>query len=63
MTGQPSFDLGSAASLLITIVLLLAVIIKLIPILVQVVRHIMPGALALWLIVIVLRAMVHRLLD
>lgn len=60
---ESSFDLGSAAMLLAIIVVLLAVIIKLIPVLAVAVWGVLPGILVLWLIIAVLRGMVHKLLD
>ena len=63
MNEQSSFSPGSAAMLLVITVVLLGVSIKLIPVFVQVVWHLLPGILVLCLIVTVLRGMVHRLLD
>jgi hypothetical protein len=63
MSDQSSFDMGSVAMLLVIIVVLSAVTIKLIPIIVQIVWHVLPGILVLWLIVAVLRNMVHKLLE
>jgi hypothetical protein len=49
--------------LLVIIAVVLAVLIRLIPVLAAVVWHVLPGILMLWLIVSVLRGMVHKLLD
>jgi hypothetical protein len=54
---------GSIATVLVVIVVSLAVIVKLIPALVQMVWYVLPSILVLWLIVNVLRGMVHKLLD
>ena len=63
MSDQSSFDLSSAAAMLVVIVVLLAVIIRLIPVLLQMVWQVLPGILVLWLIVAVLRGMVKHLLG
>lgn len=63
MSDQSSFDLSSAAAMLVVIVAMLAISIRLIPALFQVVWQVLPGILVLWLIVAVLRSMVMKLLE
>ena len=58
-----SFDLSSAAAMLVVIVAALAIIIRLIPVLFQAVWHVMPSVLIMALIVSVLRAIVNKLLG
>ena len=62
MSDHCSFDLGSAAAMLAFIAVMFAVIIHLIPILLQMAWQVLPGILVLWLIVAVLRGMVNKLL-
>ena len=63
MSDQSSFDLSSAAAMLVVIVVMFAIIIRLIPALLQMAWQVLPGILVLWLIVAVLRAMVKKLLG
>lgn len=63
MSDHSSFDLRSAAAMLVVIVVMLAVIIHLIPALLQMAWQVLPGILLLWLIVAALRSMVERLLG
>lgn len=63
MTDHSSFDLGSAAAMLVIIVVALAVSILLVPALLQMVWQLLPGILVLWLIIAVLRGMVQKLLG
>ena len=63
MSNQSSFDLSSAAAMLVVIVVMFAIIIRLIPALLQMAWQVLPGILVLWLIVAVLRAMVKKLLG
>ena len=63
MRDQSSFDLSSAAAMLVVIVVTLAIVIRLIPVLFQAAWHVMPGVLIMVLIVSVLRAMVNKLLG
>ena len=57
------FDLANVAVKLVIVIVLIAVIIKLIPVLFGVVWTIRPGMLILVLIVSVLRGMVKKLLS
>ena len=63
MSDDASFDLGSAAAMLVVIVVMLAVIIRLVPVMLQMALEVLPGLIVLWLIVIVLRAMVKKLIG
>lgn len=63
MSDDSSFDLSSAAAMLVVIAMLLAIIIRLIPDLLQIAWQVLPGILVLWLIVVVLRSMVKTLLG
>lgn len=63
MSDQSSFDLSSAAAILVVIVLMLAIIIHLVPALLQMARQVIPGILVLCLILAVLRSMVKKLLE
>lgn len=63
MSDQSSFDLSSAAAMLVVIVVLLAIIVRLIPALLQMTWQVLPGILVLWMVVAVLRAMVKKLLG
>lgn len=63
MSDQSSFDLSSAATMLILVVASLAIIIRLVPALFQMTWQVLPGVVVLWLIVAVLRAMVKKLLE
>ena len=63
MSDDSSFDLGSAAAMLVVIVVMLAIIIRVIPALLQMAWQVLPGILVLWLIVAVLRGMVKKLLG
>ncbi len=58
-----SFDLSSAAAMLVVIVVALAFVIRLLPALFHVAWSVLPGVLIMVLIVSVLRAMVNRLLG
>jgi hypothetical protein len=63
MSDHSSFDLGSVAALLVVLVVMIAVLIHLIPALLQMAWQVLPGILMLWLIVAVLRSMVKKLLG
>ncbi len=63
MTDHCSFDLGAVTVTLIVVVAMVAIVIRLIPALRQMVWQVLPGILALWLIVAVLRGMVKKLLG
>lgn len=63
MSDQSSFDLSSAAAMLVIVVVTLAIIIRLVPALVQMAWQVLPGILVLWMVVAVLRAMVKKLLG
>lgn len=63
MSDQPSFDLSSAAAMLVVIVVTLAIAIRLIPVLFQAAWYVMPGVVIMLLIVSVLRGMVNKLLG
>ena len=63
MSDHSSFDLGSVAALLVVLVVMIAVLIHLIPALLQMAWQVLPRILMLWLIVAVLRSMVKKLLG
>lgn len=63
MADRPSIDLASAAAMAVVIVVMLAVIVRLAPALLQMAWQLLPGVLVLWLIVAVLRSMVKKLLG
>lgn len=63
MSDDSSFDLDSAAAMLVIIVVMLAVSIRLVPALLQLAWQVLPGILVLWLIVAVLRGMVKKLVG
>lgn len=63
MVDRPSIDLVSAAAMAVVIVVMLAVIVRLAPALLQMAWQLLPGILLLWLIVAVLRNMVKKLLG
>jgi hypothetical protein len=63
MSDDSSFDLSSAAAMLVVIAVLLAIIIRLIPDLLQIAWQVLPGVLVLWLVVAILRGMVKKLLG
>jgi hypothetical protein len=63
VSDQSSFDLSSAAAMLVVIGVLLTISIRLVPVLLQMVWQVLPGILVLWLIVTVLRGMVKHLLG
>lgn len=63
MSDQSSFDLGYAAAMLVVIMVILAVIIRLIPVLFRMAWLLLPGILVLWFIVAVLSGMVKKLLG
>lgn len=63
MSDHASFDLSSAAAMLIVIVVTLAIAIRLIPVLFQAVWNVMPGALVVVIIIGVLRGMLKKLLG
>jgi hypothetical protein len=63
MSDQSSFDLSSAAAMLVVVVVMLAIFIRFIPALLQMAWQVLPGILVLWLIAAVLRGMVKKLLG
>ncbi len=63
MSDRPSIDLVSAAAMSVVVVVMLAVIVRLAPALLQMAWQLLPGVLLLWLIVAVLRSVVKKLLG
>jgi hypothetical protein len=63
MSENSPFDLDSAAASLIVFVVMIAVLIHLIPALLQVAWQVLPGILTLWFVAAVLRSMVKKLPD
>lgn len=63
MSDDASFDVGSAAAMLVVIVVLLAIFIRLVPALLQMTWQVVPGILLLWLVVAILRSMLKRLVG
>lgn len=63
MNDHDSFDLGSAAALLVVIVITMAVAVRLIPILFQALWAVVPSVVIMIGIVGVLRGMLKKLLD
>lgn len=60
---QPVIDLGAAGSTFVIVAAILAIVICLIPALVQAIWQVLPGILLLWLVLAVLQGMVKRLLG
>jgi hypothetical protein len=63
VSDESPFDLSSAAGMLVVIVGMCAILVRLIPVLLQMVWQLLPGVLILWLILAVLRGMVKHLLE
>lgn len=63
MSDHSSFDLVSAAAMLVVLVVMIAVIIRVMPALLEMAWQVLPGVLLLWLIVAVLRSMLKKLVG
>lgn len=63
MNDHASFDLSSAAVMLVVIVVILAIAVRLIPVLFQAIWNIMPGVLIMVLVFGALRGMLKKLLG
>lgn len=63
MSDHSSFDLSSAAAMLVVIVVMFAIIIRLIPTLLQMTWQVLPGILVLWMVVAVIHSLLKKLLG
>lgn len=63
MSEQSSLDLGSVLGTLVLVVVMLAVVVNLMPALAELAWKLLPGLLVVWVIVIVIRGMISKLLE
>ena len=63
MSNPSPLDLNSVAVTLVVVVIVMVIIIHLVPVLLQMTWQLLPGVLLLWLIAVVLRSMMTKLLK